>query len=538
MRLANPLTRLRQSAYLGMIRGQLDRVEAHLRAQAMPVREDESPIVFFNASTRLHRLSLNGAFGLLASWALRAEGVPIRHLVCEQGMWPCVLGTDRRDPRAHPPCAPCQALSATLFPEEMVTTLRLDRAIYSQVLGELAGRPLADLAVWSYRGLALGELCLPSVRWILRRHHLPDTERVRALYRGYLASAASLSLQLETALSRLSPRALALFNGVFYPEALAREIARAHSIPVVTHEVGLAPNSAFFTRGEATFRETPVAVGSQLGVDKDRQLDSYLGDRFRGSFSMAGIRFWETMESIPAWLQAKQGQFRQTVVVFTNVVFDTSQVHANTVFGDMFAWLDLLAGTVERHPETLFVFRAHPDEDRPGKESQESVAEWFGRSSLRVLPNAVLIEPRQPISSYELIRASKLVLVYNSSVGLEASVLGAPVLCAGRARYTQVPSVFVARNRTEYSRQLEEFLEAESIQVPPEFQQIARAFLHAELFEASLDLSEFIEPMAGFPGMVTFRRFEPDRLLHSRPLDQIRRGFVANSSFLVQDSPR
>ena len=55
--------------------------------------------------------------------------------------------------------------------------------------------------------------------------------------------------------------------------------------------------------------------------------------------------------------------------------------------------------------------------------------------------------PRQFISSYELIAHAKFVMVYNSTVGLESSVLGKPVLCAGKARYTQIPTVFLPAER-------------------------------------------------------------------------------------------
>jgi hypothetical protein len=357
---------------------------------------------------------------------------------------------------------------------------------------------------------------------------------VASIYRHYLASAASLSLELEAAFDRLSPSALALFNGTFYPEALARIIARERAIPVVTHEVGLASISAFFTRGEATFRQASLQDRLRLNEEENRRLDRYLEERFRGSFSMAGIRFWERMESIPDWLLEARRRFRDTVAVFTNVVFDTSQIHANHIFDDMFEWLDDLAATVDRHPETLFVFRAHPDEDRPGKESQESVERWFRASTLASRPNAVLIEPAQPVSSYDLVRQSKFVLVYSSSVGLEASVLGVPVLCAGRARYTQVASVFRADSRAEYAALLERFLREEEIEVPTGFRETARAFLYTELFEESLDLSQFLEPMADAPGMVEFRRFSPETLLTSRPLQQIRRGFVDGEPFALR----
>ena len=72
----------------------------------------------------------------------------------------------------------------------------------------------------------------------------------------------------------------------------------------------------------------------------------------------------------------KAAEFKQIVPIFTNVIFDTSQPHANTVFEDMFAWLDMALDVIRAHPETLFVIRAHPDETRVRKSSRETVEGW------------------------------------------------------------------------------------------------------------------------------------------------------------------
>ncbi len=37
---------------------------------------------------------------------------------------------------------------------------------------------------------------------------------------------------------------------------------------------------------------------------------------------------------------AKMDRFKTGRSVFTNVIFDTSQPHANVIFEDMFTWLD------------------------------------------------------------------------------------------------------------------------------------------------------------------------------------------------------
>ncbi len=512
-------------------RRQVRRVERFLRG--VRTADDDRRVLVFNASTRIGRPSLNAGFSLLASWALRASGVPVRYVVCVRGLAPCVLGTNREDYRAAPPCRPCLRLSRDLFPLGLTIGLEFDSVAAQTAEVAIRDLGMADLEAWAFDGLPLGQLCLPGLRWALRRHHLPDDEPTRGLYRRYLSSAASLARQFGQILDREKPQALVVFNGIMYPEAVARELALRRSIRVVTHEVGLRPFSAFFSHGHATFREVELPEGFELNDEEDRRLDGYLSQRFRGKFTMAGIRFWPEMDPLPADLLERIGRHRQTAAVFTNVIFDTSQVHANTLYPDMFAWLDDVREVAARHRETLFVFRAHPDEDRPGKESRETVAEWARERSLQDLPNVAFFGPSDYVSSYELICRAKLVLVYNSSIGLEASILGAPVLCAGRARYTQLPTVFFPESREAHLSLMREFLAAPSITVPPEFAKNARRFLHFELHHASLDLSRFLGPYPMQPGMVTFERADPDAIRSSSELARIRAGILTGCGFGV-----
>lgn len=510
------------------LRQQIARVEAGL------VRPGEGrPVLFFNASTRIHRPSLNAGFSLLASWAIRRSGVPVLYAVCQRGLDPCILGTDREKYESPPPCDRCLKLSRRLFPADHVVPIERDAAKADSAARELAGKRLEELAAWEHGGLRLGELCLPGLRWALRRHHLPDDEPTQALFRRYLASAASLAGQFEATFERLQPRALVLFNGLTYPEAVARAIALRRGVPTITHEVGLQPFSTFFSHRNATFREVELPPGFELNPEQNRRLDAYLEERFRGRFTMAGVRFWPEMQPLPQALVDRIRAHRRLAVVFTNVIFDTSQSHANTLYPDMFAWLGDVRQAIQSHPETFFVLRAHPDEDRPGKESRESVTDWVQATGVANLPNVAFFGPSEYVSSYELIHQAKVVLVYNSSVGLEASILGAPVLCAGRARYTQLPTVFFPASRAEYLRHLEDSLGDAVIRVPPDFARNARQFLYYELYEASLDLSEFLQPYPAAPGMVFFSAFDPARLDASPDLDVIREGILEGRPFVL-----
>jgi len=514
------------------IRRQVGRVESWLRSVGEP-RVGEAPILFFNASTRIHHLSLNAAFSLLASWAVRGSRVPAYYLVCRRGLQQCVLGTDWAQPGKPPPCERCTGYSAGLFPSHWTIELEQEPGIIRAAGRELADADLGAMMEWTHRDLPLGALCLPGLRWALRRHHLQDDAPTRGLLRQYLCSAASLAERVVQILDRLQPQALVVFNGLMYPEAVARAVARRRGLPVVTHEVGLKPFSAFFSPAEATFREVEMPADYHLGDAQRQALEAELTARQQGRFSMAGVRFWPQMQALPERVRSALEAHRQVVAVFANVVFDTSQIHANTLYSDQFAWLEDLQAAIQAHPETLFVIRAHPDEDRPGKASRESVAQWVADHSLGARENVLFVPPGEYVSSYELIECSKFVLVYNSSLGLEACIMGAPVLCAGKARYTQIPTTVLPASAEAYRRQLEKWLQAEAIQVSPDRAENARAFLFYELHHASLDLAEFLQPYPVVPGMVTFQDFEPQRIGNSRALRTIAEGVLHGRPFVL-----
>jgi hypothetical protein len=301
----------------------------------------------------------------------------------------------------------------------------------------------------------------------------------------------------------------------------------------VTHEVGLRPKSAFFSHREATFRQLDLPTQYHLSAAQDLELNEYLQARFEGNFSMAGIQFWPEIEGLPGYIDDAIDSHRQTVTVFTNVIFDTSQIHANSLFSHMFEWLDVMEDVFKAHPDTLFVLRAHPDEDRPGKSSEENVASWVLKKRIEEESNVIFISPSDSISSYELIRRSKFVMIYNSSIGLEAAIMGAPVLAAARSRFTHEPTVFYPDSQQEYIASLNTFLDQEVIYVPASFVETARKLMYYELFQGSLDLSQFLKEDPTMQGMVKFQALTLDGIRDNPALNVIRDGILHGEPFLL-----
>ena len=110
---------------------------------------------------------------------------------------------------------------------------------------------------------------------------------------------------------------------------------------------------------------------------------------------MAGIRFWPEMKGLDEAFLKKAEQFKKIVPVFTNVIFDTSQVHANTLFEHMFAWLDHVHTTAKQPSRDPFC-AARPPGRSPTRQSKAARAwrtGWKARASTR-LPNVVFVDCR------------------------------------------------------------------------------------------------------------------------------------------------
>ncbi|MGB8212854.1 MAG: hypothetical protein WCE68_04765 [Anaerolineales bacterium] len=505
---------------------------AHQVANHAQRDQGRLPVVFFNASTRIRGHSQNAAFALLASWAVRLAGVRVIHFICWAGMSRCVLGTDQDAPEQAMPCKLCmrqsrvntRAAEKRIFTwepdDELAATLQnlsLDELIrYEQPLPEVGGT------------LPLGKLVLPSLRWRLRLQTLTDDEPTRFICREFMLSAWNVARKFSALLENVKPQAAVLFNGMHFPEATAAWLCRQRGVRVITHESGFQPFSGYFVAGDVT--TYPITIPDvELTPEQNARLDADLQKRFQGNFSMAGIQFWKEMRSLPEELVQKAAGFKQVAAVFTNVIFDTTQLHANIVFADMFAWLDELLGVFKTHPETLFVLRAHPDEARPGKASRESVAMWFEQKAA-ALPNTFFIPPQERISSYELIRLSKFVLTYNSQIGLEALLMGVPALGAGQAPFVDFDTVFFEYDRAAYLRRVELLLSADRLAVPEQAVRNTRRFMYYRYYRFSLPFGEFIESTAP-TGYVRLKKFSWRALERSATAHALQDGLLHGKRF-------
>ncbi|HUF38322.1 MAG TPA: hypothetical protein VMN57_07355 [Anaerolineales bacterium] len=504
------------------------------QVRAVPLDPTLKPVIFFNASTRLGGISQNAGFATLSAMALRLRGAPVHFFACRKGLHRCTLGVMMRGPGRPPPCRTCIAQAEAIFAAAPTTWFEFKSN--PALAAALAGKTVPELKAVDFDGVPLGPLTLPSMRWSLRVHHLQDDRTTRGLFRSFIQSAYVVVRAFDRMLEAVEPETVVVFNGISYPEAAARWAALRRGVRVVTHEVAHQPMTAYFSDGHVTAYPVSIPADFELSPAQDARLDAYLEERFQGKVSMAGLEFWPEMHGLDRELVDKIAAHKQLVPIFTNVVFDTSQVHANVLFDNMFAWLDQALELIRAHPETLFVIRAHPDELRPKsyKQAVEKVDDWVAANRVRELPNVVYIPPLDYVSSYDLVRRARFVMVYNSTIGLEAALLGVPVLNGGKARYTQVDCVHLPESAEAHLETARGFLAAEAVEGPPGFVRAARRFQYYQLWRTPIPFDEFLSPH-DTRGYVNLKHFQAEALAESTALRVICEGILGRGDFLMPE---
>ncbi|MBI9044552.1 MAG: hypothetical protein JEZ06_08705 [Anaerolineaceae bacterium] len=475
------------------------RISEEISCANYPIK-DNRPILIFNTSTRISTLSLNASFSLLSSWFLKIAGYKPINIICDKAI-NCIFNQNR-DIQI---CRNCLFVSNSIFSGTQKYYLRFQNR--ESKFEQFANFSFSDLENFSIENINIGKLVLPSVRWLLRRHTIEENEENISLYKKFIVSAWDLYDNANYLFKEFSPQAILLFNGVFFPEAIFRLVANKYKIRTITHEVGMKPLTSFFSHGLATDYPMKVEKEFKLSNIEKKIIDKTISKRKTGNFRMAGINFWPKVLRVSPELTQIISQHDTFVTIFTNVIFDTSQINANIIFPNMFEWLNHLINIIKEFPNVFFVIRAHPDENRPGKESVESVFNWYIKNNHGSINNLAFIDPNNPVSSYELISKSSMILVYNSTIGLEASILGKKVICAAKSRYSQFDTVDLPLSIDEYLKLVKTNL-TKLLPIDHKKVENANKVFYFQFEKYSIPFDKFIFPIKKSPGHVGLKNIK------------------------------
>ncbi len=459
--------------------------------------------------------------------ALRARGARVTFLTCGGGLEIC----DRANTWEGPPmpCRECtnyvhRSIDAHGFARASLRSFGME----SRMWEELDGLTLDELREVVADDLELGALTRIPSAWFRMSARDAEDPLAPLTTRRFLRSARSIATALEAAFDALAPTIVMTLNGTFLFEAVAGAIARRRGIDVVSYERGFIDGTLFFRRGlPASSYDISETWDAWASVPLDRnetaRLDAYLADRVAGRRDWIGL--WRHAD-LSGPRRARSGRL---VALFTNLTWDSAVIGAEIAFADIEAWLVAAVDAFADRPDDELVVRIHPAEVRlPGKPTREPLGAFLRERFPQLPANVTLVDADDPRSSYPLMAACDVGLVYTSTVGLELALAGKPVIVAGRTHYRGQGFTTDVESPEAFGVALDRLL-ADPAAVAVDVER-ARRYAYAFFFRSVMDAPWVQEPV---PGLARLAVASTDGLAPGADagLDRICDGILRGESF-------
>lgn len=148
------------------------------------------------------------------------------------------------------------------------------------------------------------------------------------------------------------------------------------------------------------------------------------------------------------------------VLVPLNYRVDTAAMGRQRAFRDVTSWLDAVVSWAVSRPDVRLVVRQHPCERLENFRSKEDYSRIANAAPGRIR----LYSCEDAVNTYDLIEKCRVVLPYTSRTGIEAALLGKPVILGTRCYYGECPFVESAETASAYFQKIASALDG---RMPP-----------------------------------------------------------------------
>lgn len=369
---------------------------------------------------------------------LAAYGVSSAFYLCGGRLSQCDFKPGSDPYVTKPLCRRCTGLGERITEAAGFETFSLasvsERGALDRAQALVGSLTRLELLGFRYKDVPIGDVVIPSVLHSLLRSSIGEDEVSVRVLRGFVASAIVTADACEQLLRRHRPKVVVMCNGLFFSEAIMLVLAQRAGSRVVTYERGVRPNTTIWAVDRPVVPFDLDNLWNQvrdlpLSNAQDDELQKMLQERRAGVVGAQDI--WPVMSEAQV-----HGQGGSTTVLFTNVTWDTAVFKAAAAFEDMGSWIRETVEVYRSLPSHRLVIRIHPAEVRLGlNASREPVREMLLADRKPLPANVQVVGPHDSTSSYDLIDKADRVLVFASTIGVEAAASGKAVIVAGNAHY-------------------------------------------------------------------------------------------------------
>lgn len=145
------------------------------------------------------------------------------------------------------------------------------------------------------------------------------------------------------------------------------------------------------------------------------------------------------------------------ILVPLNLRWDSAALSRQRLFPSVAEWLTQLVRWTERTPDARLCIRQHPAERFPETRGSDDLGALL-RAAGAERESVRFVAADDAVSTYDLLRTARVVLPFSSTLGVEATMLGIPVVTSTNCYYAPLGFVWDALTVSEYFSRISEAL--------------------------------------------------------------------------------
>lgn len=366
-----------------------------------------------------------------------AQGDDVHILTCQGALYSCAANA-KHVKRLCDLCVEQQRRARKILGKERITwhTVKLDA-------GEPGSFPafasIAALRKFNIDGVPHGAFAASQLVDNIRDGY-PEMEKYTDVCNKLLSQSVALFEHATKLITQIGARHVYIWNGRRPSDGPVIAAARKLGVPFTTH-IWDYDEPWGFTRGfiaiPGSYFHDLVRIRDIVSVDKTaapltpaqrKEATSYIENLTPAGRRLFGANFRDTPLHFLSPEAHKIGIFTTSEWEFAG-----EPTWENRLYPSQWAGIEKIVTDPRLRSGVQFVVRLHPNLVN----SPSGSGEWKTIRALQsaVSPRVHFVQPRDPVDSYRLLQACDTIVTFGSTIGIEASWQGKPVVLLSRAPY-------------------------------------------------------------------------------------------------------
>lgn len=338
----------------------------------------------------------------------------------------------------------------------------IDEAINKYFTGELK----------SYKGVEIDKILFSA----LQRFYLIAEPKVKNddVTRGFLHTILATLTVMENLCEKVHPRYVMSSHGTYSTWGAVVEYCKTHKIYVITYGQNYNHCGLEFTYDDSyltgDLNDTENRWADHVLSEKERARVIRFFDERLGRVSDDKVAFDYNKNNKKHFNKHQICEMlgidptHKIVGVFPNIPWDGQVTGGSTVFPRYREWLRYTVDFFKERDDVDLVLRSHPAEVNIGTDAgKESTASIINDLYDSIPKNIHVLDPRHKINSYTLGDNSDFGITYSSTVSLELTYLGVPIILCGCPPFKDKDVAFDIDSVENYRALLERAINGELV---------------------------------------------------------------------------